>query len=479
MFTKIQLLATLETPLSHFDPAVGNDSNSLTFNRQKQLVRVPESHAEYNNDELNKIALKIGYSKDIKEILSQLTPSEFIAVSIVRVFISAFSSVDGIGLMSGMDRYQMLHGRVKWSASRSKNILDFWNDLCDSMLTGIQHKDYDLLVIMIAKAARNNIAILDILRSKTTEIVSIARAWKQSHQKPTDKNDAADTLYGNIEKCEEEIEFKPEAFEGGLRAVEIPAYQGNALRQVTVRGPAFKSLMKRLGFDSRIPGDGELMPPVEAIFKNGGNLLAKSDSKPNKGEKKESSNQTYDGALIRKAFPSLNLLGGCTDSWDLGESKLRPSAHLVCKENAHFFGEFDHLDSARLSAMEMIDFVTFTRSAHKGLGQMIYNFETLGQGTQFLLNYTIYEDINNQELTDLTLGAFYDAILLWMKNPTLGGLSRAGLGRCEIEWLKKPHDVEDLAYKYRKYLEDNKEQLKDYMINGTLGASAKVITCAL
>ena len=33
-----ELVLTAKEPISHHDPATGNDSNTLTFNRQKQFV---------------------------------------------------------------------------------------------------------------------------------------------------------------------------------------------------------------------------------------------------------------------------------------------------------------------------------------------------------------------------------------------------------------------------------------------------------
>lgn len=460
MYTRQRILATLESPMASFDATVVSDSNYLTFNRQKQLVRIEGKKTQkYDTEKLQNIAESFGIDQTTSEILNDITPSQFIAVAITRLFIKAFSRGDGMGLMSGVGRYNMLLGRMIAASFQSESILDYWNALCKSMLTGVQQSKFDADFLKIAGAAANPSAVMDAIRTQPEIVLTIARHWAQNT-----KSDEG--LFAQ----ERKLDFAPEPESAdGMRIAEVPAYSGNALRHVTVRRPGYLNAMNYLGIPSGLPQDNEsgILPAVEALFANGGNLEKKDNG----------SNQFHDGTIIKNNYPILNLLGGCTNNWDLGESKLKPSIHLICRENRNILDEsLLELDNASISAFDMLDGITQTRTAHKGVGQMIYNFETLAKGSQFVINFTIHHDVNNEKLTNLTLGSFYDALQSWAENPSLGGKASEGFGQCNMQWVNPAANVYDLSQAYRDYMTSNKDDLAAWLRDGTLGTGKKVIS---
>lgn len=248
--------------------------------------------------------------------------------------------------------------------------------------------------------------------------------------------------------------YSKEAEREVCRAIRIGA--GGCIRLTTIR-------REQGGHRHGFPGEGDLSPGTEAIFVNGGNIA---------GGAKQSGNPHGHAWDIRRAFPLLDLLGGCTDSFDLGESRLKVSGWLVCRENeAALIGTpAADLDNARLSAYEMIDDVTQTRQAtSQGLGQMIYNCEALASGTQVLVRMTL-----DAHTPELTAGALDAAIWHWCQNsPAIGGQRRAGFGSVHVRAYNQGDEARGV---YESYLTENREQLLAWLKDGTLGASARVVS---
>lgn len=107
--------------------------------------------------------------------------------------------------------------------------------------------------------------------------------------------------------------------------------------------------------------------------------------------------------------------------------------------------------------------------------QMIYYVECIPPGT-FLLQ----EMYNKYPLDDLELGCFFDGLLAFLQEPSLGGRSAAGYGQVQAMYrvhLKKPVEltfeltsgsppslpdaVRNAVEEYRKYVQDHKESILD------------------
>ena len=102
--------------------------------------------------------------------------------------------------------------------------------------------------------------------------------------------------------------------------------------------------------------------------------------------------------------------------------------------------------------------------------QMIYYVECIPAGT-FLLQ----EMYNKYPLDDLELGCFFDGLLAFLREPSLGGRSAAGYGQVEaMYWVQLdaapfkltsgqtvtlPKSVQDAVEQYRRRVEDQKQAI--------------------
>lgn len=211
---------------------------------------------------------------------------------------------------------------------------------------------------------------------------------------------------------------------------------------------------------------------VEALFYNGGNIAAGSASVPN---------SSLLARKIRDTFPSLDLLGGVANSFDLGESFVSVHSHLVCRETAPFLpdwiAESSHM--CDVSAFDMLEDFTLTRHATEGRegtlkdrGQMVFSFEGLSVGAQIAVTLTFknYTPV-------LARGAAAAALKSWQRAPVLGGASARGFGKVSIKdqvCLGDDHEATEALETYEAYLSENREELIEELTNGKLG-SGKVI----
>jgi hypothetical protein len=250
--------------------------------------------------------------------------------------------------------------------------------------------------------------------------------------------------------------------------VEVPTVSGNSVRHQTVREPGWRHLCRHLGINAALPGQGSLPPGVEAIFANGGNIAAGATAPSNAwGLAQE----------IRAAHPLLDLLGGVTDSFDLGAGRLKVATHLVCLENARALAgsPAGKLPAATVSVFDMLDEVTLTRQAtDRGVGQMIFTFEALCPGTPILVRLSL-----DPFAAPLTHGALLAALTEYVDGePVTGGQSARGFGWVEADIVATPPDIDvpGLVGAYETYIADNRDALLEGMRTGTLGAAKVVLT---
>jgi len=250
-------------------------------------------------------------------------------------------------------------------------------------------------------------------------------------------------------------------------AVEMPAVSANSLRHQVVREPAMRQLFTALELAEAIPGEGPLPASVEALFVNGGNISAGA---------KQPGNANALANRARAMYPVLDLLGGVTDSFDIGESRLRVSGWLVCRENAAALrnSRAADLPMATVSAFDMMDDVTMTRQASpQGLGQMIASFETLAAGVQVLCRLVL-----DPWTAVTTRGALLGAAERFlMDHGTIGGQAARGYGNVTGEWLEELTDNDrSCAEAYEAYLAEHHDELRQGLIDGTLGTGVQVLS---
>jgi hypothetical protein len=461
------MLLTATTPISHHDPAVQDNSNVLLFNRQKQLLPIESlSSTELSADAIKNLCERNPVPNTIADIFTDLTPHEFVACVSVRLFLDIYNTTEGSGLFAGLERYEMLESRLRAAAVRSNNLREFWSRLCRDLLVDIQPGEHDHeLITLFALPAGFQRLVLRTLVNHYRHIVMIARCWH------TDAKSAV-AEYADAAGREQTQMVVPTLAQqepnNNERAIilDVPSVSANTLRHQIVREPGWLHLAGMLGLVEGEPGKAEVPIGVEAIFLNGGNIEAGA---------KQPTNPFWLANEARKHYPLLDLLGGVADSFDLGESRLSVAAWLVCRENrAALIGSpAADLPAASVSIFDLLDDVTHTRQATEhGVGQMIYNFETLAPGAQIVCRFAL-----SPYTRRLTCGAFVAACDTFVSSvQTIAGQSARGYGYMFSEWLRPLEDAAELRAEYESYLRDNAAQLAEWLRDGTLGTGTKILS---
>jgi hypothetical protein len=465
--TTAYLLLTADTPISHHDPAAADGSNMLTFNRQKQHITLDApGAAQWQPGAMQRFADANPVPETVAEIVRGLSFTEFAACALVRMAIDIYNSMEGTGLFSGVERYALLESRLRSAAVRSHTLRGLWAHLTRDLRLPVHGGDYDLSIgAFFALPDATQRAVIAAIIDQYRSIVTIARVWHAQGKLQFDQYAAAAGL-GAVAMTT--LTFTdPHQLGANDHApaapsslvIEVPAVSTNSLRHQAARGPAWQHLRGALDLTD------ELRPGVKAIFENGGNIAAGA---------KQPSNAFHLANKIRQVWPSLDLLGGVTDSFDLGESQLRPSAWLVCRENRRALAgtPAEGLDMANVSAFDLLDDVTATRQAtREGVGQMIYNFEALCPGTQILLRLSTLPFTRA-----ITIGALVAAVQTWLGNlAVVAGQSARGFGNVSAEWLQGFEGDNELREEYEAYLDANRETLVAGLADGTLGSGAVVL----
>lgn len=458
------LLLTATQPISHHDPAARDDSNMLTFNRQKQFVERTISGGILTQEVIDEFCQCNSIPLVIADLLQPLKFSEYVACTLVCILIDLYNSLEGTGLFSGMNRYAMLETRIHSASVRASNLARFWSLVTRDLQLPIQSVANDELVIQFYRLpAPLQESVITVLTEQYRAIVTIARVWSAQAKlgNPEYAAAAGQSRLPGLDQVQV-LRFNADdiAETHTHLVLEVPAVSTNSLRHQVVRGPSWVHLAQTLKLHDLRP---HIPAAAEAIFENGGNIRA--------GVKQPREAWSL-AEKIKQAFPSLELLGGVADSFDLGESKLSPSAWLVCRENAAALPGYN-LPGLAVSAFDMLDDVTHTRQASEhGVGQMIYNFETLPAGAQIILRLAI-----KPFTSDLARGALFAALKTFAESiPSLGGQSARGYGYVIADLENLPAGADDLAQTYEAYLIDNADQLRAWLQDGTLGCGSPVAT---
>jgi hypothetical protein len=460
-----ELVLTAREGISHHDPTTGKDSNTLTFNRQKQFVSRKPTDTPVFRHLVDAICEQNPMPETIAGLTSRLSAPEWLSVAYIRLLLDIHNRGDGEGLLAGMERYRMLENRLQTAAARCYTLHRLWAILTDDLQLGVHPAQWDAQIAAFWTLPPSiQYQMLATMTEQYRAVVTLARVW---HTKNKEQSAEYMERAGKLDLFQEEekttAHFTDEHFPEPPEQIvlDVPAISVNSIRHQLVREPAWLHLCDALGIEPAARGEAE--PPVHAdsIFSNGGNIKAGAT---------QPSNAFFLGGQIRKAYPSLDLLGGTTESFDLGESKLKASAWIVCKENADALPvSLQETAQAQTSVFEMLDNVTRTRMATpEGEGQMIYNYETLVKGTQVYVELTL-----TPYTTDLTRGALAAALRYYADNDNvIGGQSARGHGHVTVEWLG---ETPDGIAEYEAYLAEHKDQLLAGIVDGTLCSSATVV----
>lgn len=462
---RFELLLTAQTPLSHHDAAVQDRSNRQLFNRQAVMnFGVVATGEPLSQERADAVCAAHPVPAMLAPLMQDLTFPEYLATLLVRLFADEFNSYDGTGLFSGGERWQNLESRVA-HAAYTDTLHRFWARLLGMMQVGLPEGALDRQVLpLLAVPERTGADVLHYLRTQGNHVVQLARFWNDTVKR------------GSPEYCEKaKIEPLPAedvvpvalqlARLGGESTrntrLEVPHFTANAARHQMLREPLMHHLFRTLGVEPE-----SLSPGVEAIFYNGGNI---------KKDAKGPSNSALAARLMRELYPGFDLLGGTTDTFDLGESMVTVTTQLLSRETAHLLPDWAReLDSARGSAFDLIEDFTHTRQKGRtGEGQMIFGHEGLATGTQLLVTFDL-----KPWTSELAAGAFHTALAEWERRPVLGGQTARGAGKMLVAARRGFDPATDAAAReaYQTHLETHRETLLDGMNTGRLGAGAVVVS---
>lgn len=116
------------------------------------------------------------------KILEMLSQPQKDAVKIIQVSLDCYNSKDGIGLFTGVERYNVLANRVGLVAVQSRDMASFWAKLVSKMLWQMPPKKFDQMVFD-ALSVSDPAATLKALATETVSIVSIARMMHDKSKK--------------------------------------------------------------------------------------------------------------------------------------------------------------------------------------------------------------------------------------------------------------------------------------------------------
>lgn len=465
------LLLTAREALSHHDPAMQDKSNGQLFHRNKHLLTALPEEA-VSPDIVRALCRAHPVPEDIGFLFEGLSAGEFVAVCLVRGFLDLYNGWnegEGVGVFSGVARYERLESRLTQAATSAMTLRHLWNGLTHKLQAPLASGDHDrplLTLFALPRALQSQ--TLRVCATQAQSAVMLARTWHGEAK-------AQSAAYADKAKRPQaapsiplpEGALLPVAEASGTVAVQdVPAVSGNSLRHVSVRASGWRHLSARLGLHRGAMGQGEIAAGTEALFVNGGNIAAGA---------KPPSDPFGLAAEVRAAHPLLDLLGGCTDSFMLGESRLKASTWLVCRENAAALAGTPGADLPALgvSAYDLLDDVTEVRTVtERGQGQMIHSFETLCAGTQLLLRLTL-----PMHTGPLTQGALAAAVETYLSElPTVGGQKARGYGLVDGRLLTCFDGWEERQPEYEHYLDDHRDALREGMVKGTLGARTVVVT---
>ena len=454
---RFDLLLTFQTQVSHHDPAGSDDSNTLTFNRQSQMVRQDVAAYALTQEFVDAFCAAHPVPSDLLMVFAECTFCEFAASALIRLLLDTYNSPDGVGLFSGMDRYEKLESRVRSAAVRSFSLRKFWARLCHDLRLPIHGGDMDAKLLMFYAFPRGfQQDMLVLMGREYRSVVTIARAWHAGAKLTIDFY--ADALGAETQTLVT-MNYDASTLGGEMHEIivlDVPAVSTNSLRHQIVREPAWVYLVQHLGLINQI-----VPPGVEALFVNGGNIRAGA---------KAPSNAAQLALSIRRMYPPLDLVGGNCDSFDLGEGRLFMAGWVVCQENADVLADTSatELPTAKMSIFDMLDDVTHTRQAtEQGLGQMIWNFEALAKGLNILVRLDLHPFTS-----DVTRAALFAAVEQFRQHPTIAGQAARGFGQCRVDWLG---DVVADAQPYTDYLEANQDALVGGITSGKLGTGIEIL----
>ena len=480
----VKCLYHILSPVSHHDATAAREANASLYNRQ--LVRVPLHQAgrPVTFAHLDAIAEAFPVPIESYDIFEDEPFADFVAIAIVKTFIQRYSTEGGIGLFEGVERYRRLSDRIQLAAPRSPNLKFFWSLLTQDMQVGPMGNTKKLFKLLAVPSACHH-EVLYHFQRHATMTVEMARDWYRNERLSDAeyaKKAKSEQTSGDMRALHFDVD-RPHKILTEIEAIEkfgvdgrgnpkyptkevsvaIPCHSGNDIRH-DIRYAAMVHLFDTLGLDT----DTKLPVSVKALLENGGNI-AKGKSAP--------SDAFTLAQIIREKYPSLGLLGGCTESFMLGDSNLFAVSPFWYGREYNDALETIFGVSATDSVIDLLDDFTLHRHSGRTHDQspMPYSFEGIQSGAKLYVQFKF-----SPHITDLERGAFGAALRTFQDvDGTIGGQSAKGFGQVKVEVLETDDGgspvVTDLHIEaYEAYLNQNFIELAEGLQLGTL-CSGKVV----
>lgn len=456
---RLGFILRLREPMTHCDPGTGDKSNYSKFRREPMLRKRGNAATGSVPDTVRKLQARFPLPKEIAEDWAVMTPSQFLAAILFRACYDVCYNWDAdrrqvcFGfLRAAPDKsnamWESVVSRLQQCASSSEGTRDFVASVLNSVNVKVVESMHDDTLAAVYAMPTNAAALaLQELRDNAAMTVSDVRRWVK-----------AEWVEG---KKAETVVMEPLQFDdveaSQMEVIRVPEVSGVSVRH-HIRAGCSRHLLEKVGLGS---GAGEFSPDIERVLQNGGAMTS--------GSQLSKSDRIH---ATRKAFPVLDLLGGCLYDTMLGSSQLLlHTPRLVCSENQHALAEeVRALPQATAPAESQMGSRSYARAAMLGeMGGMPYGREVLLEGAVIAVEMTV------RPYTQLTtLGALVAGCEdWWEKSPGLGGAQAGGFGRVEGGWLFEDRDysknfLEGARCTYEEYLAGNAEALAMRLRSGQI-----------
>lgn len=460
--------ATLHDALSHTDPDDASGANTSPIRRRPQLVpreiATPYAQSIQSQEALDRALAAHPVPAAVAMWMTELKPSQFLAVALVRTFIATHGSGEGQGLFSGESRYARLESRIRQAARRVTSLPSFWSDLCNHLQVDTARPPQGLLELL-SLSERVAAPMLDALADEAPTTIMLAREW-HDQLKLRSASYTARTGQAIDETAMVTMSYRvedlPLAHDTIVR--HVPHYSGNALRHVLVREPGLVHLLAALDIDA------EQLPPHVGRLLGSGGAIRKGSRAPD--------NEHAIGEALTRRYPLIELLGGAASGFMLPESALRVSSYLLCAENRAVLESYGVV--ADLHPAESL-VSSETLAAHPGrwgFDPMLHSFETLIPGAQIMCLFQL-----TPWASSMAAGALAAALSTAQQGTRLGGRAARGYGHVSLDFTSndKRSDLmsitalNTLQERYEEYLMSNAAALREGLLDGTFGTGHAVV----
>lgn len=111
---------------------------------------------------------------EVKDLIETLSDQEKAAINLVRLSLNCFNSADGMGMFTGVTRYNVLAGRLEICAVQADSLPKFWSLLLNKMRWPMPPKSADKQILQAINVPDGN-GVLRVIATETASIITLAR----------------------------------------------------------------------------------------------------------------------------------------------------------------------------------------------------------------------------------------------------------------------------------------------------------------